>query len=464
MTGFDKVGVKKKEAKAFVQNSVSIVSTFDKEDQKSVEALSNVIRELRTTRTGIESATTAGSAPFRDRVAKWNDENNSIVDMIKDVEKKAKPIKEELDAEDQKRKDEKKLADQKLLMDRVGLLNDLGFRQEDGFYVLKDDNGQPVAELQAVEISSMSEVNWEKVQKLANDHNEAKARQAETDRLAKEEEQKKIDKEKEKNRLEAERIANERFDNRKDRLDMMGFTFTDTHINHPSKITEKIEVIKSMDNETWNLFVANMKQKIEDAQAKAKRDSLLDIIRMNGFTVIGNNASFTDGIFKHTVSLETINDQQGWEAEYGNFTKLHNEYKVQKEAIDKKNNERLDRLAAEGLVFVNHFNHYVLKVTTPGTADFVVTKQDALDKNDDEFNKLISYIKDFKSKDADAKKLYDKNEADRIAREQADQQSDSKNITQFKKDIDAAFSKFTLKNPNAQTLLSNKVNSFKASL
>lgn len=76
--------------------------------------------------------------------------------MIKDVEKKAKPIKEELDAEDQKRKDEKKLADQKLLMDRVGLLNDLGFRQEDGFYVLKDDNGQPVAELQAVEISSMS--------------------------------------------------------------------------------------------------------------------------------------------------------------------------------------------------------------------------------------------------------------------------------------------------------------------
>lgn len=130
----------------------------------------------------------------------------------------------------------------------------------------------------------------------------------------------------------------------------------------------------------------------------------------------------------------------------------------------KKNNERLDRLAAEGLVLVNHFNHYVLKVTTPGTADFVVTKQDALDKNDDEFNKLISYIKDFKSKDADAKKLYDKNEADRIAREQADQQSDSKNITQFKKDIDAAFSKFTLKNPNAQTLLSNKVNAFKASL
>ncbi len=94
----------------------------------------------------------------------------------------------------------------------------------------------------------------------------------------------------------------------------------------------------------------------------------------------------------------------------------------------------------------------------------MVTKQDALDKNDDEFNKLISYIKDFKSKDADAKKLYDKNEADRIAREQADQQSDSKNITQFKKDIDAAFSKFTLKNPNAQTLLSNKVNAFKASL
>lgn len=463
-TGFDKLAVKKKEVEALVKKAETIVATFDKESKESVEALSSIVSELRKTRTSIESARTAGSAPFRALIDKWNADNMSIIGIIKDAEAKVKPIKEDIDAAEQKRKDEKKLADQQLLMGRIGLLTELGFKQIDGFYILRDDLGESVVELQAVEISSMSDVNWEKVQKLAKEFNDEKELQAEKDRQAKKEADEKIAKEKEENRLEAQRIANERFENRKDRLDMMGFTFTDTHVNHPTKITESIDYIKAMDNEKWNVFIANMKQKIEDAQVKAKRDSLLDQIRMNGFSVMGNNASFTDGTFKHIVSLETINDVQGWEAEYGNFTKLHNEYKVQKEATDKKNNERLDKLAAEGLVFVNHFNHYVLKPTTPGAADFEVQKQHALDKSEDEFVKLINYIKDFKAKDAEAKKLYDKNEADRIARENAEMQGDAKNIAQFKKDIQAAKSKFILKKANAEVLLSNKVNAFLDSL
>lgn len=45
-TGFDKLAVKKKEVEALVQKAETIVSTFDKEDKKSVEALSNVISRI----------------------------------------------------------------------------------------------------------------------------------------------------------------------------------------------------------------------------------------------------------------------------------------------------------------------------------------------------------------------------------------------------------------------------------
>lgn len=463
-TGFDKLAVKKKEVEALVQKAENIVSTFNKEDKESVEALSNVIRELRTTRTGIESAKTAGSAPFRDLVAKWNAENNSIVDMIKEAEKKAKPIKEELDAEDQKRKDEKKLADQKLLMDRVGLLKDLGFKQEDGFYVLKDDNGESVAELQAVEISSMSEVNWEKVQKLATDHNAEKARQAELDRLKREEEQKKLDEEKEANRKEAEALANQKFEIRKERLEVMGFVISETHATHPVRISFKIADIKEMDNARWNDFVVETKQGIESEQAKAKRESLFNYIRMNGFTISGNTASFTDRAFNHSVVLDKINEVSEWDAEYERFTELHQDYKAKEAETDKKNNERLDKLAELGMVLISHLKAYSLKAITPGNADFSIQRDAILAKTDDEFLALVKTVAEFKVKDADSKKIYDKNESDRIARENAEQQSDAKNITQFKKDVQEAAAKFTLKKPNAQTLLSNKINAFLASL
>jgi hypothetical protein len=463
-TGFDKLAVKKKEVEALVKKAETIVSTFNKEDKESIEALSNVIRELRTTRTGIESAKTAGSAPFRDLVAKWNADNNSIIEMIKEIEKKAKPIKEELDAEDQKRKDEKKLADQKLLMDRIGNLKDLGFKQEDGFYVLKDDNGEPVVELQAIEISSMSEVNWDKVKKLATDHNAEKERQDELARLEKEKEQKRIEEEKEANRKEAEALANQKLEIRKERLEVMGFVIAETHVTHPIGISFKVSDIKEMENARWNDFVVETKQRIEDAQAKAKRESLFNHIRMNGFTISGNTALFTDGAFSHSVGLDNINEVSDFDSEYTNFKKLHNQYTEAKAATDKKNNERLDKLAAEGLVFINHLNCYILKSTNPGGSDFQITKSHAIEKTEDEFNKLIDSIKTFKNNDIEAKKLYDNIEASRKAKEQADQQSDAKNITQFKKDIDAAFAKFTLKNPNAQTILSKKVNDFKDSL
>lgn len=468
--GFDKLAVKKKEVEALVQKAETVVSTFDKTDKESVEALSNVIRELRTTRTGIESAKTSGSAPFRDLIAKWNADNNSIIEMIKEAEKKAKPIKEELDAEEEKRKNEKKMEAQKLLMNRIDLLKDLGFKQEDGFYVLNDENGEPVAELQAVEISTMSDVNWDKIQKLAKDHNDTKAEKAKQDLIKKQEEEKKIADEKEKNRLEKEKLANERFEIRKERLDMMGFTFTDTHISHPSKITEKIDVIKAMEPESWNEYVTGLKQKIADAQEKEKRDRLLDLIRLNGFNIEGGMLAKIsvkgpgEEAFNYNIPLEEVQTIEQWDEAYKSYSDKLNEWKVKQDSIVSAINAKLDKLAAEGMVFTNHLGSYNLKATTPGTADFQISKAAAIAKDDQQFDTLIENIRKFKADDIEAKKLYDKNERERIERENADQQSDAKNIAQFKKDIQAAKAKFVLKKPNAELQLSNKVNAFLDSL
>lgn len=435
--------------------------------KENYPVLNSLVSTLRTTRTGLDNERKVTVTPLNNAVKVINSMYNNHIASIEEMEELIKPLKTEYDREETERKEKEKNEKLRLLTERIETMNQLGAKLEGGYYVIENpENPDDSMSFQAVEIQAMSSENWDKVQKLAGEIKD-KIAKAEADRIAKAEMEKLEREEAERKLKEAqEQVINERFENRKTKLELMGF------VEHEGKffccgICYYVDVIKKMDNDSFTNIVLEAKAGIEESKKRAEYDNRVSGLVQMGFKDEGTYYSFRSNGFKYDIDKKKLSVQEDYDFQVANFKSEKEASDKEQEEIAKKQREEAELVRVKkvsigqvlnGIGMGYNFKDevFIYNFTSPqgqGRPLFFSSKMsDVINLTDEEFANHVSNATTVIEQDKIDYTKHLEAQAELQRKANAEKQTDSQNIVSFASEVESLSKTVVIRNEDTKAL------------
>lgn len=439
-----------------------IIDIKNDDDRIFIDSYTRELRELRLKNENERENVVGLINPVVNNI---NSKYKIIKEKVIKVEEQVKPLSKKIKDEEEREKNERRAEKEKALHDKIAILTSLGAKLEDGYYVIRDYNNNPVVEIDTAEIQTRSDKNWEQLVELATQ----KKQELDKLNLEKEEAEKKRLKEiadqEAKNKKEAEDLKNERWEMRKERIEIYGFIFDGNNCkNVEHEITISIADLKDCDNDTFKLKIENIKNQIEVSKQKLKIEEIKNLFIEHNFRINEMTANYSDGeSFKQSFDFSSLNiiDAKTFISDFKLKLKVHEDAKL---ALKERYEKRHDILSTLGFSLFNVVDVFRKPYLMTAKGYYEIYKKDVIEIEDDEFNNILSKVNTAFEKDRLEKETFDKDEVIRIEKENAAKQTDSQNIENFKSDVKLAAAKFTLSNDEKVKSFNQKLNNFLNSL